>query len=161
MPEGLEKSTITERDVDLKVIDCVANEVLETMFFTEAIASQCDHSWFDTAVTARISFDGSHVGEFLLGISREAARSIAASFLGLAEEETTEKDCGQVILELANILCGAVLSNRWPESRLSLATPELGGCGCATVGALHRCFMLPEGALALTICAADAVISKG
>jgi len=161
MPEGLEQSAIAERDVDLKVIDRVSNEVLETMFFTEAIVTGCDHSWFSTAVTARIAFAGSHAGEFLLSVSREAARAIASGFLGLAEEETTENDCGQVILELSNILCGAVLSNRWPESRLSLATPELGGCGCANEGALHRCFTLPVGALALTICAADAAVSRG
>jgi len=156
MPNDLERTAIADQDVDFHVIDRVAAEVLETMFFTEAVANGCDHAWFGSAITARIQFEGSHVGQFLLGVSLDAARSMAAGFLGLAEDEMTEKDCRQVILELSNILCGSVLSNRWPDSRLSLAPPELAGCNCCKEHAVHRCFALTEGALSVTICCADA-----
>src|SRR5579862_8940448 len=102
MPEALQPAAIVNQGVDLGVIDRVSAEVLETMFFTEAVASACDHAWFPSAITARIHFEGSHSGEFRLSVSIEASRSIAAGFLGISEDELTDGDSGQVILELAN-----------------------------------------------------------
>jgi len=154
MPEGCEPTALIDENVNLDVIDHACAEVLETMFFTEAVPDECEHAWCASALTARIHFDGTHSGEFLLSVSLDAARPIAAGFLGLADDESTERDCGQVILELANILCGAVLSKRWPESRLSLATPELSTDDHSPHCGVHRCFTLPEGLLALTICGA-------
>lgn len=95
------------------------------MFFTEAEPVACEHAWLGAAPTARIRFSGSHRGEMLLGVSAEAADPIAASFLGLEAGELAGAQRGQVIQELANILCGAVLSRLWPESTLALSSPEL------------------------------------
>jgi CheY-specific phosphatase CheX len=130
----------------------VAAEVLETMFFTEAEPAACEHAWLEDAPTARVRFEGSHRGEMLLGVSLEAADPIAASFLGLEPGELTAAQRRQVIQELANILCGAMLSRLWPESTLALATPEWATWEewpGETV--LHRCFTIPEGMVGISI----------
>jgi CheY-specific phosphatase CheX len=133
------------------VVSRVLAEVLETMFFAEAVAADCAHDWLSSAVGARIGFAGSHLGELRLSVSRDAADSIACAFLGLEPLEITEPLCSQVILELTNILCGDILSHLWPESKLALGPPELSAEEPAVEGALHRCFELPEGKLALWI----------
>lgn len=134
------------------VLQQVATEVLETMFFTEAELATCEHGWLETARCARIRFEGSHFGEMLLGVSVEAADPIAAGFLGLEQMELTNAQRGQVIQELANILCGAMLSHLWPESNLALLSPDLEAWQeWSGDGALHRCFTLPEGPLAISL----------
>jgi hypothetical protein len=130
----------------------VAGEVMETMFFTEAEPVECEHRWIGSARSARLHFEGSHFGEMLLGLSGEAADPIAAGFLGLDPMELTDAQRGQVVQELCNILCGALLSHLWPESKLTLGSPELTRWeDWPSPGALHRCFLLPEGKLAISI----------
>lgn len=135
-----------------QVADKVAADVLETMFFTEAEPAACEHAWLQAAPTARVRFSGSHHGDMLLGVSVEAADPIAASFLGLEPAELSDAQRGQVIQELANILCGALLSRLWPESTLALSSPELTPWeDSPAVGALHRCFIIPEGMVAISV----------
>lgn len=149
----------------------VVSEVLETMFFTEAEPAACDHTWLQSASPVRVRFEGSHSGELLLALSDEAADPLAAGFLGLEPMELTGTQRAQVLEELANIMCGALLSHLWPESRLALASPELAAwqewpaentrTGQSSAGdgfaqgafgdALHRCFLLPEGMLAVSV----------
>jgi len=130
----------------------VAAEVLETMFFTEAEPAQCEHAWLESAACARARFAGSHIGEMQLGVSEEAVVPIAASFLGLEATELTEGQRGQVLEELTNILCGAMLSRIWPQSKLAIAPPELTNWReWPNEQALHRCFVIPEGKLAISI----------
>jgi|SRR5579863_268460 len=165
MPPELEQQLSTRPgrpNIDLgpaavETVRAVMAEALETMFFTEAETATCEHAWLQTAACARIQFSGSHFGGMLLGVSAEAVEPIAASFLGLdaAELTTTQRD--QVIQELCNILCGAMLSRLWPESTLALSSPELtawqdwtSGPGKAEDG-LHNCFAIPEGMLAISI----------
>jgi hypothetical protein len=130
----------------------VASEVLEAMFFTEAEPTACEHAWLDTARCAQIRFGGSHFGEMLLGVSAEAGEPMGASFLGLDPMELTDAQRGQVIQELSNILCGAILSKLWPESKLALSSPKLSVWQeWPDRGALHHCFAIPEGKLAISI----------
>ncbi len=135
-----------------EVLQHVAAEVLETMFFTEAELADCEHGWLEAASCASVGFEGSHFGEMVLGVSAEAADPIAASFLGLDPAELTETQRGQVIQELSNILCGAMVSHLWPESRLAIASPELTlWQEWPAEGTLHCCFVIPEGRLAISI----------
>jgi hypothetical protein len=130
----------------------VMAEVMEAMFFTDAELAACEHAWLGLARCARIRFEGSHFGEMLLGVSTEAAEPIAASFLGLDPMELTDAQRGQVIQELSNILCGAILSKLWPESKLALSSPELTlWQEWPNGGALHHCFAIPEGKLGISI----------
>ena len=153
MPAGMEQEPAAADTVRE-----VAAEVLETMFFTEAEPAICEHAWLVPnpsdygARCACIRFEGSHDGEMLLGVSQEAADPIAASFLGLELHELTDARRDEVIQELTNILCGAMLSRLWPESKLALGSPELTAWQeWPAGGALHRCFMIPEGLLAISI----------
>jgi CheY-specific phosphatase CheX len=149
----LEPNYSLDRDPEAReTVRRVAAEVLETMFFTEAEEAPCDHIWLEIACCARIHFEGSHFGEMLLGVSVEATDPIAASFLGIETEELTDALRGQMVQELANILCGAMLSRLWPESTLALSSPELSGwLAWPAGGTLHCCFATPEGRLAISI----------
>lgn len=129
----------------------ISAEVLETMFFTEAVGTECEHGWLADAVSVRVGFDGSHSGEMWLALSAAAVPPIASAFLGLEPEEAGEEQRAQVVLELANILCGAVLSALWPESRLLLDAPRLEAWGGEAQGTWHSCLVLEEGRLAISL----------
>ena len=149
MPQELEPAVTS---LDMTALDGVTAEVLETMFFTEATANSCDHQWLETAVGARVEFEGTHCGSVRLSVSGDAARSMAAGFLGLDEAELTETQLNQILLELANIFCGAAMSRLWPDSSLSLAAPEPMDPRAVPDGGGHRCYALPDGTLAVTVC---------
>ena len=135
----------------------VGAAVLETMFFDEAVATRCDHGWIASAPSVRLTIAGSYCGEFLLSVSPEVARSIAPAFLGIDPEEISDSQKSQVLLELANILCGSVLSQLQPDSDLMLGAPEPIELDEPVHEALHQCFLLPEGMLSVSIrmCGAD------
>jgi CheY-specific phosphatase CheX len=163
MPEERTQLCGPEPDSDgfRRVAAAVVAEVLETMFFAAAAPSECCHNWLSCALAVRVPFEGSHSGEMQLGTSLEAADSITCAFLGadLAEVNQTSRD--EVILELANVLCGATLSHLWPESKLALSVPEAVPAeqlpnepfpgDQSTAGQLHGCFELAEGRLAVWI----------
>jgi hypothetical protein len=150
--ETPEPQSMDQEPAASETIQQVVAEVLETMFFTTAEVASCEHGWLSGASCARIRFAGSHCGEMLLGVSVEAVDAIAASFLGLDPMELTDAQRGQVIQELSNILCGATLSHLWPESKLALSSPELAAWQeWPASGALHRCFAIPEGLLAISV----------
>ena len=150
MPEDLEQECRTEPDFGATVIR-VAAEGLATLFFEEAVPSECAHAWLATAVSAHIKFEGSHCGEFLLSVSPDTTRSIASGFLGLDPEEMTATQPAEVVLELANILCGALMSTLWPESSLSLDSPTPAIAEHSFADSMHCCFTLPDGMVAVSI----------
>jgi hypothetical protein len=152
LPELEQQSRMDLEPAASDTVREVAAAVLETMFFTAAELAPCEHAWLGLASCARIRFAGSHFGEMQLGVSTEATDPIAASFLGLDPMELTGAQRGQVIQELTNILCGAMLSHLWPESQLALSSPELTPwLDWPSEGLLHRCFTIPEGMLAISI----------
>lgn len=152
MPEELELGIPAGEVPDFAAaVRGVTSEVLATMFFEEAVPAACGHAWLSSAVSAHLSFDGSHCGEFLLSVSPDTARSIASGFLGLDPEEMAAAQTGEVILELANILCGTLISALWPESSLSLGTPELAASEHSFAEAMHCCFNLPDGIVAVSL----------
>ena len=152
MPENFEQSSVTEETKDfVTVLDEVMAEVLATMFFADCEPAPCNHAWLASAFTAQLGFAGRHVGETLVSVSSPAAQSIASGFLGLDPRETNEADCRQVVLELSNILCGAILSRLWPDSKLMLSAPGPATWESGLEGSAHRCFNTPEGSLAWCI----------
>jgi Chemotaxis phosphatase CheX len=152
MQPELEKLDPAAQAADLaEILRGVVAEVLETMFFTEALPVDCEHGWFSDAILVRVPFSGTHCGQMLLCVSPSVVTEIAPAFLGRDFGETSEAERDQVMLELANILCGAVLSRLWPEAQLLLDTPEKTASDSGAEGALHCCFELPEGMLATSI----------
>ena len=82
----------------------------------------------------------------------ETGRRIAASFLGAEEAEVTEAQIGEVVSELANMLCGSVLSRVEKETRFELSHPEVGPTeiACQEGGqSARRLLELDEGVMAL------------
>jgi len=157
MPEELaqEKFAVAHPDSDApdfdQVVASVSAGVLETMFFEEAVETACQHAWIESALSVKVQFNGSHRGEFLMSVSAGAAQCIACGFLGIDPEELLEGQCGQVLLELTNILCGAVMSRLFPESSLNLDPPEAVPSGAVPSPSIHRCFQLPDGPVAVSI----------
>jgi CheY-specific phosphatase CheX len=105
-----------------EALSSAVTEVLESMFFLEALGEAEDSSADGDTITARMIFDGDPPGSFRMWLERKAANAIAADFLGEDATVLTVQQCTDVILELANMICGAVLSR--VESR---ATFRLGG----------------------------------
>ena len=103
-----------------------AVEVVESMFFT-SLAGDAEPSAASTGpwISARLTFHGDPSGRFGVRTPTETGRKIASSFLGLEESAVTEAQTGEVICELANMLCGSVLSNMEKETSFELAHPEL------------------------------------
>ena len=152
MSEQLQSSDTAAAGPDFAgTLSRVGAEVLETMFFDEAVPAPCEHGWIPSAASVCLTFEGSHCGEFLLSVAPEVARSITPAFLGIDPEEVSEGQSSQVLLELANILCGSVLSHLWPDSELTLQEPEQMQVDGPIEDALHQCFLLPEGMLAVSI----------
>jgi hypothetical protein len=152
MPQELERLHDNDQAPEFaEVVGCTTAEVLETMFFTEAVMTECEHAWIGSAVSAGLRFEGTHTGEILLNVGAETADLLASGFLGLDPVEVSQTQRSQVILELANVLGGAALSQLWPESKLALRAPEMADASYRLAGGFHRCFTLPEGTLALSI----------
>jgi len=137
---------VDQMEQDLKAC---AEEVLESMFFTSPLSEPVPggRSRLDL-ILAQVTFRGTASGRFGVGCSMDAARSLTAAFLGMESDTVAEQQCGEVICELANMLCGSVLSRMEPGGRFDLMTPEIEPPGCLpeTVTA-SRIFQLEEGAL--------------
>jgi CheY-specific phosphatase CheX len=141
------------RELDLvRHLEPAFVEVLETMFFT-SILETCPSGGIPAgtpAVSSRLAFRGDPSGLFEIGITQDAARSLAASFLGVEEQELSLERAGDVVCELANMLCGSVLSRIGADFTFDLSHPEIVG-GDLGVADTSLCFELPEGHLAVAI----------
>src|SRR5262249_4978519 len=116
------------RELDLvRHLQPAFTEVLETMFFTSVL----DVSPFGgipgdvPALSSRLSFRGAPAWIFEIGITRDAARTLAGGFLGEEEPDISDARTGDVVCELANMLCGSVLSRIGSDFTFDLSHPEL------------------------------------
>jgi hypothetical protein len=132
----------------LDALDHAVGEVLETMFFAEVAGPAAPP---DTpAVGAAIQFRGEPSGYFCLHLTPAAARRLATDFLGADDPAgITDADVSAVVRELANMICGAVLSCVCRDGVFDLGAPEefLGSLPEPPSGALCRAFDLGDGAL--------------
>jgi hypothetical protein len=98
---------------DLNLAEAVTQateDVLSTMFFTMVDEAPADIE--DAPGTeAVISFRGHWAGTLALWSSSNATAEMTANFLGLdGDEPPSEAEQHAVLVELANMICGAVLS---------------------------------------------------
>lgn len=110
-----------------KALSGAVHDVLETMFFTDVLGEKPGHPASSvSALDARLHFEGARSGEFRVAVAPRAARSVAGNFLGAENEsEVTETQVGDVICELANMICGSALSRLAGDGALELKRPDL------------------------------------
>lgn len=129
-------------------------EVLETMFFTAPLGP-CEEETGGTALEARLHFRGALPGSFSVRISEAAARNLAAGFLGEDNDALGARQIEQVIRELANMLCGSLVSKLEREEPFELDPPELLGAASAepqgNPPAAQQSFAIEDGALTLSL----------
>jgi CheY-specific phosphatase CheX len=100
-------------------------EVLDCMFFLEVLGEVAEPPPEAETVTVQVSFDGDPPGDFQMRISRPAANAVAADFLGEDPESLTDRQSTDVTLELANMICGAVLSRIESRAAFRLGSPQM------------------------------------
>jgi len=108
-----------------KALSSAVADVLESMFFLEALGETTEPPPQAEAVVARVTFDGDPPGCFHMRLARPAVNAVAADFLGEDAESLTEQQSREVTLELANMICGAVLSRIESSASFRLGTPEI------------------------------------
>lgn len=100
------------------------NTVLETMFFSAPLGP-AEPEFGDGVLKARLVFRGRPGGTLSLSVSAPGARMLAADFLGEDAETMAESAPGEVVCELANMICGRLLSQLENRETFQLETPEL------------------------------------
>jgi len=110
-----------------EMLAAAAGEVLETMFFTPVYGpAPAGASVSGPRMAARISFQGTPSGVLILSVPEPAARALAANFLASeGDDPLPVSQLRGVVSELANMVCGSLLSRVESEEHFRLSSPEL------------------------------------
>ena len=136
-----------------------AQHALETMFFTmpDRISTELERPTREL-VAASVAFHGAPPGRFGIVVSASVATSIAANFLGCEDDAKLPRaQVSGVIGELANIICGTMLSELQSDANFDIGVPTTSCAGASEPGpdflsgspAAVR-FDLPGGAMVLS-----------
>jgi|SRR6185503_20178664 len=128
-----------------------AAAVLESMFFSET-AGPCGASHMPGDLQARVAFWGKVSGVLSVRVSEASARALAASFLGETEESLDAIQIGQVVCELANMLCGWIVSKAESKCVWELGAPELFSAHEEESEGTEQNFGIEHGTLTLVLC---------
>ncbi len=101
-------------------------DVLETMFFSTAAETPEAGEGPVEGIHAQVRFRGCPSGVFQLDTDADAIRELAAGFLGVSSYTVREDETEQVACELANMLCGSVLSQAESDTGFELGPPTTG-----------------------------------
>jgi len=145
---------MTEQEVQ-EALRAAATEVLETMFFVcldEGVESAEQPP--ESAPAVKITFRGQPSGQMRLQLTASAARSIAADFLGADQDSVAERQVSEVLREMANMICGAVLSRVESAAVFRLDEPVLLEADQQAVAPAAVSLQMPlsNGTLSLTMC---------
>jgi len=146
---------MTELNFD-QLLSGTVDSVLETMFFSAAWGPG-EPETGGAVLASRLAFHGRPCGTFAVCLSEPAARLLAAAFLGEDVEALTDSQIGQVVCELANMLCGSLVSKLESEESFDLAPPELVPFGSETTTgfgappAARQSFEIEGGVLTVTL----------
>jgi len=106
------------------------------------------------ACTAELRFEGNPSGGCRVSVPWNLARAVGAGFLGLEEMEVSDSQTEEVVCELANMICGSVLSRLESEATFRIIHPELvppeRGAGFEGAGS-NRWFDLGDGILTVSL----------
>jgi len=105
------------------------HDVLEKMFFIEPDDHLSPTGYpaaeGENTIAAKLKFEGPSSGCLTLLLSEAGARPMAADFLGLDIEELPAERIEEVVCELANMVCGSVLSRIDSHAIFRLASPRV------------------------------------
>ncbi len=80
----------------------------------------------DAQIRVEISFEGDKRGRLSIGLPEPCARIMAASFEGIPDADAVgEASVAYVVLELANMICGATLTRLQGDGMFRLGSPEI------------------------------------
>jgi CheY-specific phosphatase CheX len=144
---------VLEQDFD-QLIGASVDAVLETMFFSAPLGP-AEPETGGAVLEARLQFRGNPSGAVEVCLSEPCARLLAAGFLGEDEDTLTSSQPGEVVCELANMLCGSLVSNLETKECFELTTPELvrheGAAVSQNTCAARRSFELENGILTVAL----------
>jgi hypothetical protein len=106
-------------------LDEAVKAVLERMFFIAAGDPLSPGAAAEPSVQVRLTFEGEPSGSLHLRVALPAARSISADFLGIERAEVSEQQIGEVVCELANMICGSLLSRTDSSATFRLGAPAI------------------------------------
>ncbi|MCC6391426.1 MAG: chemotaxis protein CheX [Bryobacterales bacterium] len=151
------------RDLEIQTVLLSAVEVvLETaccagVFESREGGPMC--SCGEATITIHLPFEGKPSGEFSLRVPESLALLLAARFLGQDEWEVSANQAEEVACELANMICGSVLSNLYADATFQMTHPHFtkgdGSTDCG--GAVCRWFDLGDGSLTACLQFRDAI----
>ena len=95
------------------------------MFFLDTLGEAGEPPAGADTVAVHLSFGGDPAGCFEMRVARPAATAIAADFLGEDAGSLSPQQSADVTLELANMICGAVLSRIESSATFRLGAPRL------------------------------------
>ena len=107
-----------------EALAAAADEVLDTMFFMTVISHTDSAPDALLPVCACLEFRGEPSGSFGVNVSASAAQVIASNFLGDEPDALSEAQVAEVISELANMICGALLTRVHGDNLFELTSPE-------------------------------------
>lgn len=136
-----------------EAMSAAAADVLETMFFSPVMGEAAsDASCSEPVLMARLKFSGGRSGSFTIRVSARAAATIAANFLGEETDDPEPAQVRDVVCEMANMICGSVLSRLDREAHFDLQHPELvEACGEPALGSVCSLFEIEGGQVALCL----------
>jgi CheY-specific phosphatase CheX len=141
-------------------------DVLERMFFIGPLEEPLGEPESSSrSIAVHLDFDGDPPGSLTLRTTVAAARSIAADFLGEDGEVLSVQQVEEVLCELTNMICGAVLSRVESRAVFRLGVPQVlpadeaptplpgysPDAGTAPTGATVRLAEIGGGALTVTV----------
>jgi CheY-specific phosphatase CheX len=112
------------------LVPACCSEVLDAMYFTTVLDSGFQETAAENSpdkeapIAFSLHFAGDVSGHFGIQLELPTARKLAANFLGEEESSISWIEADEVAGELANMLCGSVMSRVEGEHKFVLSHPE-------------------------------------
>jgi CheY-specific phosphatase CheX len=135
-------------------------EIMEKMFFiriledvpaAESVVEDGVEYAPDPSIGACVNFHGEPSGRLSLDLKSAAARSIAADFLGEEPPALEQRQVEEVFCELANMICGALLSRVESRIPFRLDSPEVADRSTDVPETVMRIYPIGDSDLAVRI----------
>ena len=131
------------------LLESAIGEVLESMCFLSVDSVSAEiYEGDDSRVSQRLTFRGPERGSFGILVPLATARIIASNLLGQEQSEVSEIQAAEAIGEVANMICGTLLSRLHSVRAFDLTSPErdAGSLDMTMLAnAISKTFVLDEG----------------